>query len=71
MLAGIPKGPSVYSPLNDYDRAKSRQVLILHAMEETKVISSKEAEAAAGEKLVFTGAILIIEPNRPLIFTIL
>ena len=23
MLAGIPKGPSVYSPLNDYDRARA------------------------------------------------
>ena len=56
MLAGIPKGPSVYSPLNDYDRAKSRQVLILRAMEETTVISSKEAEAASEEKLVFTGS---------------
>ncbi|SDJ75042.1 transglycosylase domain-containing protein [Salimicrobium halophilum] len=32
MLAGIPKGPTYYSPLNDRKRAKDRQELVLKAM---------------------------------------
>ncbi|MDA3130006.1 transglycosylase domain-containing protein [Aliibacillus thermotolerans] len=41
-LAGIPKGPSHYSPFNHYDRAKERQKIVLHAMEETGVITTTE-----------------------------
>ncbi|MCG6197595.1 transglycosylase domain-containing protein, partial [Anoxybacillus sp. LAT_38] len=32
LLAGIPKGPSYYSPFVDFDKAKSRQQVILQAM---------------------------------------
>ncbi|UOQ94996.1 penicillin-binding protein [Halobacillus shinanisalinarum] len=46
MLAGIPKGPSYYSPLNNAENAKSRQEQILSRMEELNYISpNKEQEA--------------------------
>ncbi|MCH1626182.1 transglycosylase domain-containing protein [Ferdinandcohnia quinoae] len=44
MLAGIPKGPSHYSPLNNEKKAKHRQQLVLAAMVENEYISKKEAQ---------------------------
>ncbi|WP_430413648.1 transglycosylase domain-containing protein [Lederbergia citrea] len=55
MLSGIPKGPGIYSPLISFEKAKSRQLLVLKSMQETGTISKEEARAAAEEKLVFTG----------------
>ncbi|MDV2684564.1 penicillin-binding protein 1A [Alkalihalophilus lindianensis] len=55
MLAGIPKGPSYYSPLMDEERAKARQELILDAMVETGSITSAEARVAKGQELIITG----------------
>ncbi|WP_170008405.1 transglycosylase domain-containing protein [Bacillus fonticola] len=55
MLAGIPKGPSNYSPLEDADAAKSRQKLILQEMAEQKLISAKELAVALREPLSYTG----------------
>ncbi|MBU3536964.1 transglycosylase domain-containing protein, partial [Alkalihalobacillus clausii] len=46
MLAGIPKGPSYYSPLNDLEKAKSRQELILDSMVEEGMIEEAEADKA-------------------------
>ena len=51
MLAGIPKGPSYYSPFVDFERAKSRQKLILNAMERDGLITAKQAEEAYAEKI--------------------
>ncbi|MGG1658702.1 transglycosylase domain-containing protein [Brevibacillus sp. NRS-1366] len=51
LLAGIPKGPSYYSPFNDFERAKSRQKLILDAMERDGMISSKQADQAYAEPI--------------------
>lgn len=56
MLAGIPKGPSYYSPLVDMERAKKRQRIVLHSMVEAKFLSEKEAEKAANEPLHFQTA---------------
>lgn len=53
MLAGIPKGPTYYSPTNNYKRAKSRQKLILSKMVEQKDITKQQAQAAYNEKLHF------------------
>ncbi|MBU8595792.1 transglycosylase domain-containing protein [Shouchella clausii] len=53
MLAGIPKGPSYYSPLNDLEKAKSRQELILDSMVGEGMIEEAEADKAKAEKLVF------------------
>lgn len=53
MLAGIPKGPSYYSPLNDLERATNRQHLILQTMVTSGYISQAEADTAKAEPLVF------------------
>ncbi|MBS4200739.1 PBP1A family penicillin-binding protein [Bacillus sp. FJAT-49732] len=55
MLMGIPKGPGIYSPLVNYEKAKNRQLLILKSMQETKTITAQSASEAAEEKLNFTG----------------
>ncbi|HHY22482.1 MAG TPA: PBP1A family penicillin-binding protein [Bacilli bacterium] len=53
MLAGIPKGPTYYSPLVDFERAKDRQEIILDAMVETGALKPAQAREAKVEKLVF------------------
>lgn len=52
MLAGIPKGPSIYSPIADIEKATNRQQLILSLMEDQHVISTNEKTRAMSEKLV-------------------
>lgn len=34
MLVGIPKGPSIYSPINSLEKAKNRQLLVLNSMKD-------------------------------------
>ncbi|ENQ3106785.1 penicillin-binding protein, 1A family [Bacillus sp. 491mf] len=53
MLAGIPKGPSLYSPYLHKNRAKERQALILNEMVEQGYITKLEAAAAKQEQLGF------------------
>lgn len=53
MLAGIPKGPSLYSPYLHKSRAQERQALILNEMVEQGYITKKEAAAAKQEQLSF------------------
>ena len=53
MLAGIPKGPSYYSPNVDLEKATERQQVILKLMYDQGKISKKEQEAAKKEQLVF------------------
>lgn len=53
ILAGIPKNPSKYSPLLNYNKAKERQRLILNSMVKNNYISSSEAESAYNEQLIF------------------
>ena len=55
MLVGIPKSPSNYSPLINYDLAKKRQVSILYSMYKNKLISEKEYNDSINEELVFIG----------------
>ena len=52
MLAGIPKGPSYYSPLNNIEKATNRQQMILSLMEEQGKITTEEKERAHTEQLV-------------------
>ncbi|MBB5324041.1 1A family penicillin-binding protein [Anoxybacillus tepidamans] len=54
MLAGIPKGPSYYSPFIDEKRAKARQKTVLLSMVESGYISKKEAEQAYEAPLVYS-----------------
>ncbi|MFD1036896.1 transglycosylase domain-containing protein [Virgibacillus byunsanensis] len=53
MLAGIPKGPTYYSPFNDSQRAKTRQHLILNAMLDNEMITEENHYLAKREQLAF------------------
>lgn len=55
MLAGIPKGPTYYSPLASFEKAKQRQRIILNSMVQNKLITKAEAEAAYKEELNIVG----------------
>jgi len=55
LLAGIPKGPSIYSPLESWEKAKERQKIILQSMVENGLISKEEAKKAYQEELTIVG----------------
>ena len=55
ILVGIPKAPSIYSPLIDYKAAKKRQLLVLKELVKNKVISEEEKNKVYNEKLKFIG----------------
>lgn len=55
ILAGIPKSPANYSPINDLEAAKKRQKYILSTMAENKYISKSEADKAYKEELKIVG----------------
>jgi len=56
MLAGIPKGPGIYSPLASMEHAKSRQAIILKSMVTNDYIKKKEAINAAMQPLTIAGS---------------
>jgi len=51
MLAGIPKGPTYYSPYMNMQNAKDRQKIVLDAMVKYKYITQAEENKALAEKL--------------------
>lgn len=55
MLAGIPKGPGIFSPLASIKNAKSRQKIILNSMVENHYIHKNPAKSAALKPLTFIG----------------
>ncbi|WP_042463674.1 transglycosylase domain-containing protein [Neobacillus dielmonensis] len=55
MLAGIPKGPGIYSPLSSMEKAKDRQNIILQSMVKNGYISKTKAEQAVSQPLQVTG----------------
>ena len=55
MLAGIPKYPQEYSPINNIKSAKKRQKQILYNLYNNGLISKSEMNNAYNEKLVFYG----------------
>ncbi|MFJ5759446.1 transglycosylase domain-containing protein [Neobacillus sp. NPDC093182] len=55
MLAGVPKGPSYYSPLESLDNAVKRQGIILNAMAENGYIKKETALKAKETPLTFVG----------------
>lgn len=63
ILTGIPKSPANYSPLNNFDLAKKRQLLILELMVKNGVISNEEKDQAYNEELTFNGKDDILELN--------
>ena len=60
MLTGIPKSPSNYSPIVNYDLAKKRQENILYNLYQKNVITEVEYRQAIQEKLNIVG-----EKNYP------
>ena len=54
ILVGIPKAPSNYSPINNYDLSKKRQKTVLNTMVNNGYITQKEADLAYNEELIFT-----------------
>ncbi len=55
MITGIPKSPSNYSPLVDYDMAKKRQLLVLEALVNNNVITEEQKEEAYNTPLNIVG----------------
>lgn len=55
ILAGIPKYPSLYSPLVNEKAAKERQLLILNSMVKNKYITEEEKDEAYNTKLEYYG----------------
>ncbi|WP_310389351.1 penicillin-binding protein 1A [Roseateles sp.] len=53
MLAGLPKAPSAYNPINNLKRATIRQQYIIERMLENGFITEEQRDAAKVEKLVF------------------
>src|SRR3954464_14051415 len=52
LLAGLPKGPSYYSPINHADRAVKRRTLVVNAMLEDGKITAAQADQARSAPLV-------------------
>ena len=57
ILAGIPKSPSNYSPIQNEEAAKGRQSIILNAMVKNNYISKEEMEEAKEIKLSYVGSL--------------
>lgn len=55
ILAGIPKSPNNYSPLNNEKMAKKRQKQILKTLADNNIITKNEANKAYNKKLTFYG----------------
>ena len=55
MLAGIPKSPDNYSPLNDLNAAKKRQKEILNALVNNKIITKDKMNDTIDVKLSYYG----------------
>src|SRR5271169_2560669 len=60
LLAGLPKGPSLYSPINHPDRAQKRRNLVINAMLEDGKVTAKQANDARSAPVVLH---LSHEPN--------
>lgn len=55
LLVAIPKAPSKYSPITNYDAAKERQLLILNNMYTNDFITKIELDNAIKEELIIIG----------------
>ncbi len=55
ILVGIPKGPSYYSPIKNYENATNRQLVVLNSMQSEGYISASEYDEALSTSLVIIG----------------
>ena len=53
ILSAIPKAPSNYSPITNYDNAKKRQLMILENLVRNGIINENEKDKAYSEELTF------------------
>ncbi|AZV45469.1 transglycosylase domain-containing protein [Peribacillus asahii] len=60
ILAGIPKGPSSYSPIVNLEKAKTRQNIVLHSMVQKNYISEAEQKQALQAPLSLKGEHTIV-----------
>ena len=51
MLAGLPKAPSAYNPINNFKRARARQLHIIDRMRENGFITEQQATSAKKEQI--------------------
>ena len=56
LLAGIPKAPTYYSPINDYKAAKKRQLYILKSMVNNGYITKEKMTSTYNEKVTIVGS---------------
>jgi len=68
ILVGIPKSPSNYSPISNYELAKQRQLLVLNGMVKNKFITQEEMDEAYIEELNLIGKKTIINSDTLLYF---
>jgi len=52
LLAGLPKGPGIYSPINHPDKALKRRNLVINALLEDGKITAEQAAAAKAKPLI-------------------
>lgn len=55
LLSGVPKAPSNYSPINNMEAAKKRQLLVLNQLVNNKIITNEEKNQAYQEELKILG----------------
>lgn len=53
LLAGIPKGPNLYSPYVNREKAVERQHVILHTMQNEGYLTEKQLQEAVSTELVY------------------
>jgi penicillin-binding protein 1A len=56
LLAGLPQAPSRYSPYENPQKARERQLYVLNRMVESGFITNEEASRAVNDSLVYRGA---------------
>lgn len=52
VIAAIPKGPSIYSPINNFENNKKRKELIINELYKDKKISLSQKNDAINEKII-------------------
>ena len=63
ILAGIPKSPGNYEPINNEKRAKERQLTVLNSMVKNKYITEEEKDIAYNTTLVYQVNKNLEKPN--------
>ena len=68
LLVAIPKSPTNYSPINNYELAKERQKLVLSGMVKNEYITEEEMDKAYNEELTIIGKKATINSDTILYF---